>query len=163
MTEMFEASGDAVEVWFRIEKDEDGYPKSQDWEQLWCDRTENGFRIDNIPFFVKGIAVGDIISTRETENATYEFDRVLARGGHDTYRIWLSEEMKDCADLVMKELENSGCQAEITLGRMIAVDVPPDKIITVRDRLWKGQEEKEWGLQIGHSRDDSMMEEDNLL
>ena len=24
----------SVEIWFRIAKDEDGYPRSKDWEQL---------------------------------------------------------------------------------------------------------------------------------
>jgi hypothetical protein len=46
---------------FELEQDEDGYPPVSA-ETLWATPTPEGFwRIDNIPFFVYGIAPFDII------------------------------------------------------------------------------------------------------
>ncbi len=51
-----------VKVVVALEKDEDDYPPA-DYENLWATPVEEGlFRIDNIPFFAKSIALGDIVS-----------------------------------------------------------------------------------------------------
>ena len=45
----------SVEIWFRIEKDKDGYPRSKSWEQLlaWpVLERDDCFSIESIPFFV---------------------------------------------------------------------------------------------------------------
>ena len=70
---------DAIEIWFPIEKDEDGYPQSQDWEQLWSWPTEGGYRIDNIPFF----------SAVKTDKGWYCFD-ALGAGTLHTDVGWLT-------------------------------------------------------------------------
>jgi hypothetical protein len=59
---------DAVEIWFKIEKDAEGFPESQDWEELWATPIQGDtFRLDNTPFFVKDIAAGDVVSAVKTE------------------------------------------------------------------------------------------------
>jgi hypothetical protein len=62
----------SVEIWFRIEKDKDGYPRSKSWEQLlgWPVRERDDyFSIESIPFFVKGISRGDIVLAKVTHNS----------------------------------------------------------------------------------------------
>ncbi len=45
-------------IYFQLEMDEDGYPPF-DVESLWVSTIDKGVGIiDNIPFFVKGIALG---------------------------------------------------------------------------------------------------------
>src|ERR1700745_4067169 len=89
-----------VEIWFRIEKDEDGYPRSKDWEQLlaWpVLESDRCFSIESIPFFVKGVARGDIVKVKVSENAEvqegefFEYESIVERGGHNTYRLLLRE------------------------------------------------------------------------
>ena len=63
-------TSEAVEIWFKIEKDAEGYPESQDWEELWGTPVEGGsFRLNSTPFFVKDIAAGDVVSAVKTEEA----------------------------------------------------------------------------------------------
>jgi hypothetical protein len=49
---------------FPLDRDEDGYPPD-DVETLWGWETKPGlYCIDNIPFFVKGISPGDVVSAK---------------------------------------------------------------------------------------------------
>jgi Domain of unknown function (DUF4265) len=98
----------AIEIWFPIEKDSDGYPQSQDWEQLWSWPTEGGYRIDNIPFFADGIACGDVVSAVKTDKGLYYFDAVVARGGNSTHRLWLADELTGKSEDVLRNLRKFG-------------------------------------------------------
>jgi hypothetical protein len=55
---------DSVEIWFRVEKDSDGHP-NQDWEQLHAWPIEGGYRLNDIPFFVKDVALDDVVAIWE--------------------------------------------------------------------------------------------------
>ena len=112
------SSPDAVEIWFPIEKDAEGYPQSQDWEQLWSWPTEGGYRIDNIPFFVDGIACGDIVSAIKADKGWYCFDAVVARSGNSTYRCWLADELEEKSEDVLTDLRGLGV-AGARIVRMI--------------------------------------------
>ena len=106
---------------FELEQDEDGYPPVS-VETLWATPTPEGFwRIDNIPFFVYGIAPFDII---EAHGDPLTFERVVQRGGHATLRVMLSKSA-DAARL-RAALNELGCASEAShLSILIAVDVPP--------------------------------------
>lgn len=65
------ASDYLVEVWFRIEKDKDGYPKSKDWEQLLAKpvlERDDHFQIESIPFYLKNVSRGDVVKAKIREN-----------------------------------------------------------------------------------------------
>ena len=61
MAQKWEVSGDyLVEIWFRIEKDDSGYPKTKEWEQLLARPLSEGvdyFQIASIPFYLKNISL----------------------------------------------------------------------------------------------------------
>ena len=142
---------EAVEVWFPIEGDSDGHPASQQWEQLWCWPAEAGFRVDNVPFFARGVACGDVISALRTDGGWLCFDKTLARSGNSTFRIWLSADKSLDAEGVLRQLRNLGCRAEVTLERLIAIDVSPPLEEVVWKFVSKGFEIGEWDLQVGYS------------
>jgi hypothetical protein len=51
-----------VKIGFKLERDKDDYPPA-DYEWMWANRVSSStFKIDNIPFFAKGIACGDIVT-----------------------------------------------------------------------------------------------------
>jgi hypothetical protein len=144
----------AVEIWFKIEKDAEGYPKSQDWEELWATPVEgDGFRLDSTPFFVKGIAAGDVVSAVKTEKGRYTFERVISRSGNSNFRIWLHDTVKNEGTKIAEALQEFGCHVEITLERLIAIDVPADCENEVWEYLEAGEVRDDWGFQVGFSPD----------
>jgi len=140
------AENHLVEIWFRIQKDEDGFPESKDWEALLCScvRFPNQFQVKSVPFYVKGIAVADIVSVTETNEGYYEFEGVISRGGHIAYRLFVEK----APWMVEQELENLGCAVETTANnKLLAVDIPSDRVNQVRDHLLKGLQSGRWELQ----------------
>src|SRR5882757_7842392 len=80
------SGGDRVKIAFRLMRDEEDWPPA-DWEHLWAiPRGTQRYELDNIPFFVKGVACGDVVSA-QSEDQGLVFDRVLLRGGHSTVRV----------------------------------------------------------------------------
>ncbi|MEQ1616561.1 MAG: DUF4265 domain-containing protein [Hyphomicrobiaceae bacterium] len=73
---------ECVKIRFRIDKDEDGFPPI-DIEPLSADRLPNGhFQICSSPFFVRGIAYGDIVSAVATgDPGWFDFIDVTAQSG----------------------------------------------------------------------------------
>jgi len=97
---------DLVKVVVKLEKDEDDYPPA-DYEGLWARALGEGlFQVDNIPFFAKGIAYGDIVSA-VTEPRELRFRE---------------KEVSTVGAL----LEKLGCAIERShIPGLISVDVPP--------------------------------------
>ncbi len=129
-----------VEIWFKIQKTADGYPSSQEWEQLFAWPVEGCFRIDSIPFFVKGVAVGDLVCATRTEDGLYKFAGLRSSSGHSTFRIWLAESISN-RDQIVNELKALGTQVETTFeGRLLAIDISPEHEAEVWDYLRAGKE-----------------------
>lgn len=146
-----------VEVWFRIEKDKDGYPRSKNWEQLlaWpVLEKDDYFSIESIPFFVKGISRGDIVRAKVVHNSDvkdgefYEFDGVVDRGGHNTYRLLLRQKRPNDPDSTENELLQKGLAVEVSDGDFFAIDVPPSvNQKEIDDYLIAESKSDRWGLQ----------------
>lgn len=149
----------SVEIWFRIEKDEEGYPQSKNWEQLlaWpMLESDRCFSIESIPFFVKGISRGDIINVKVSENSDvqegefFEFESIVQRGGHNTYRLLLREKHPEDPERTKKELLAKGLAVEIEDDDFFAVDVPPTvNQKEVDDFLIYESQIGRWGLEDG--------------
>jgi Domain of unknown function (DUF4265) len=140
---------DRVKVLFRLEKDEDGYPPVE-VESLWGLRRGEGIELDNIPFFAKGVAVGDIVKTTRGSDGALEFESVVRRGGHSTYRILLIEKQPDDPRRTMEELITKGLSVEEDAG-LLAVDVPPEIALgPVRDYLFEGIDSGRWEVEEGY-------------
>lgn len=93
-------------------------------ESMWTQKRDDGYEIDNIPFWVKELAVGDVVSAEPDDDGALWFTGLVRPGGHSTVQIWFSSE----ADVqsVRDALKQLGCASEISeLPRLIAVDVPP--------------------------------------
>jgi hypothetical protein len=149
----------SVEIWFRIEKDEDVYPRSKDWEQLlaWpVLESDRCFSIESIPFFVKGISRGDIIRAKVSENSEvqegefFEFETIVERGGHNTYRLLLRNESSSDPELTKTELLAKGIAFEAEDNEFFAIDVPPTvNQKEIDDYLIREAESGRWGLEDG--------------
>lgn len=135
-----------VKILFELERDEEGYPPASA-ETLWAIKAGDGlFKIDNIPFFVLGIAVDDIVSAVPEEGA-FRFKEVVHPSGHSTVRVVVYEPSDvSAARELFKQL---GCSTEQShLPRLFAIDVPPSvSLDTLREVLDAGKRQDRWGYE----------------
>ena len=101
----------------------DAYPPVAS-EGLWCTVNENGtFRVDNIPFYVPGLALGDTVSAEEEDGVLFGTG-VVEQAGHSTIRIAFFDD--SVVDAVRRTLQAMGCAWEsMKGGTFTTVDVPP--------------------------------------
>lgn len=93
-------------------------------ETIWTLKREDGYEIDNIPFYAKELAVGDIVSAELDKEGLLWYSKLVRASGHSTVRLWFS----DARDVSMArdELRRLSCASEVSdLPRLVAVDVPP--------------------------------------
>jgi hypothetical protein len=150
----------SVEIWFSIEKDEDGYPETRNWEQLLARPVlehDDYFQIESIPFYLKNISRGDIVKANVVENKElqdgelFEFDSVVDRGGHNTYRLFLRKKRPDDPEFTTNELLKKQLAIEEQYGDFFAVDVPPTvNQQAIDDYLLSERESGRWHMQDGY-------------
>ncbi|HEX8436434.1 DUF4265 domain-containing protein [Archangium sp.] len=139
-------AGEHVKILFDLEQDEDGHPPASA-ETLWAVQVGEGlFKIDNIPFFVLGIAVEDVVSA-VPEEGVFRFKEVVHPSSHGTLRVVVN----DPADVpaVHALFQQMGCSTEQShLPRLIAIDVPPSVSWNELKRvLDSGREQERWGYE----------------
>lgn len=142
--------GTLKEVWFPIEKDVDGYPKSRSWEGLWARVTGEGYEILSISFYLKNISRGDFVFVAEGDFLC--FTKVAKRGGHNTYRLLMQEATPQQVKDAISELQSRGLTVELNeTGILIAVDVPPSVPQQEIDAyLISSKEAGRWQMQDGY-------------
>jgi hypothetical protein len=161
MSEKWHLAGNwKVEIWFAVQKDSDGYPRHKNWEQLLgrpMAEDDSVFQIESIPFFLKNVSRGDIVRARGVENLEiqegeiFEFESVLERGGHNTYRLLIRQTDPNDPDHTINELLGKGLAVEDQDGRFLAVDVPPSVDQAAIDRYLVEESEKgRWEMQDGY-------------
>jgi hypothetical protein len=121
-----------VKVLFEVEN-EDG---NIDIESVWAVPTAHGYRIDNIPFYAKGVACDDEVIAVPAEDGLLHFMELRSSSGHSTVRLWFVNESD--VQPVRETLRAMGCPSELDLSRLVAVDIPPSVPYTrVREYLDK--------------------------
>lgn len=91
-------------------------------EMIWTRPKGLFYEIDNIPFYVRGIALGDII-TVTSKNGEYCFKKLETESGNSTIRVLFYN--LEYINEVMKYLEDNGCTWEgSNIKNLFAVNVP---------------------------------------
>ena len=143
-----------VEVWFPIEKDEDGYPKSRDSEGLRCevdnDHSETA-EIMSVLFYLKNVAYGDTIRIKRNAAGYREFNGVLQRSGCSVYRLLLHD-ASHLAKVQQRLLDfNVFLERDDALIAIAApTDVDSDALV---DYILEGKRSGLWGSQDGYIAD----------
>jgi hypothetical protein len=136
-----------VKIIVPLEQDEDGYPPVGS-ERLWALHLGEGrYQIDNIPFFARDLAWGDVVSAVPEEGAeegVLRYEQVLQPSGHSTFRI-LVQDASQVSELCSL-LEQLGCDTERShLPRLVAIDIPPSvPLAAVRQALSPGVSQERW-------------------
>lgn len=106
-------------------------------ESVWAIPVEQGYQIDNIPFYAKEVACNDVVSASSDEEGLLYFTGLIKASGHSTIRLWF-ESRVDVAE-VRDTLREMGCSSELDLPRLVAVDIPPsvpyERVRTYFDQL----------------------------
>lgn len=144
-------SPNQVKVRFELNpEDQQGYQV----ENLWAEPMgSKKFRLLSIPFFVFGVSAEDTVEARSEQDA-YVFEKVVGRGGHSTYRIFLrgGRTINDPEfQMRWRSLAAQGCTFENANDRFISVDVPfGTDVVRVYQTLQLGGEEGIWAFEEGH-------------
>ncbi|MFJ4859492.1 MULTISPECIES: DUF4265 domain-containing protein [unclassified Streptomyces] len=106
--------------------------ETADWahassERLWTGKTsvQMEVQVRNTPFYVKGIAFGDIVRVRaDHERREFVFEEFVSEAGHSTVRVIIKDD--DARGMIDAMLRSFECSWEIdATGYLWAIDVPP--------------------------------------
>jgi hypothetical protein len=87
-------------------------------EQLWARKLgDTRFEICCIPFFLKDVALGDVVET----DANYDLERVVERSGRYVFRVWFGESSYPRQE-VAAELTRLGALLEWSSTNLLAID-----------------------------------------
>jgi hypothetical protein len=99
-------------------------------ERVWAKTTAtpDHLEVQNIPFFVLGVSLGDVIRTKpDQQNRQLVFDGLVRHCGHSTIRILLRDKSPENRHSVLEMLRAAGCTWEFTnIDFHFAADVPED-------------------------------------
>jgi len=118
----------------------------ESYEGIWVSNDNGNLIIDNIPFYVKGFAVGDIISVEEHDGLIYA-KSLIKQSGHSVIQILFSDAAE--VSLVREKLEQMGCSSELSnLPNLVAIDIPKDIVYKdVIAFLETGETQDRWEYQ----------------
>ncbi|MGR4866747.1 DUF4265 domain-containing protein [Caulobacter sp. LARHSG274] len=107
---------------FPLEKDEDDYPPN-DYETLWAESLGGGkYRIDNAPFFVRGVSSDDVVRAEESDDILLYKDTIHRSGNSVVRIIFLEDSIK--ADYIQR-LKSRGFYTEQShLPSLVVFEVP---------------------------------------
>ncbi|MEU9029064.1 DUF4265 domain-containing protein [Streptomyces sp. NPDC048383] len=135
-----------VKVHFRLEVKGDWPPASV--ESLWAiDRRDGTVQLDNTPWFVRGVATGDILSAHADEDGLRWAGKVLQPSQNCTIRLIVLRDNGSGAarQSVLHTFAELGVGGEgIDRFGMVALDVPPEADLAKVQRLLNHGVAREW-------------------
>ncbi|MFP3967580.1 DUF4265 domain-containing protein [Actinomadura fulvescens] len=109
-------------------------PISETWppfstERIWARKGTGPYQLvlENIPFFVRGLACGDVIRAKpDHERRELVFAGVVAHGGNSTIRLILRNGEESFQSRVLAILAEAGCEWEFSSVKShLAVNIAP--------------------------------------
>ena len=149
---MGDRNSDFVKVKIRLDRDESDYSPTE-YEHVWARKAGPGlYELDNIPFFARGVRVGDVFSADVQGDDELLFSRVVRPSHHATLRVIVFRESPDVSPLeervlvLRSTLSQLGCSTELShLPGLIAVDVPEEaSLSSVTKALSDGETSGLW-------------------
>ncbi|MFD8739502.1 DUF4265 domain-containing protein [Streptomyces sp. NPDC059618] len=136
-----------VKVHFRMQVDEDGWPPVS-VENLWAvDLGDGTVHLDNTPWFVRGVASGDIVKVEADDEGLRWAGETVRASGNCTIRLIVLRDGGSAAarQTVLDSFHRFGTTGEgIEQFRMVALDVPPTADLPRIRRLLEHGEAEEW-------------------
>lgn len=126
-------SNELRKIVFELKKDADGYPPLAA-ESLWALKQADGsYKVDNIPFYARGVSLGDLVSVGENGGALV-FTGIVARSGNSTFRAFIPEDLTRKS--IMDAIKKIGGFCEVSeVGELVAISAPRECRQEVADAL----------------------------
>jgi hypothetical protein len=123
-------------------------------ETMWAEPLDGDrYRLQNVPFYAHGLSFNDVVIAKEIGGQLFVQD-VVARGGHSTYRVFLSQDGKGARSRFAESwrpLEEIGATYEQANDRLFAIDVPRGTdIYRAYELLESGEQAGVWDFQEAH-------------
>jgi hypothetical protein len=145
---------DQVRVCFALEPDEDGWPPVTA-ERMWATPTslDNTVVIDNIPFFVRGVACYDVVAVAEDAEGILWAREQIRWSGNCTIRVipFRHGPLHGDRQAVLDAFAPFGVEGEgVEQYGLVALNVPADAdLVAVKRLLREGEEDKRWAYEEG--------------
>ena len=95
-------------------------------ESVWAMPVVDGYQIDNIPFYAREIALGDVVNAKTDIDGSLRFSSFVRPSGHSTVRLWFAKGSVHAVVSIRQKLRELGCTSEQSdLPRLVAIDIPP--------------------------------------
>jgi hypothetical protein len=118
-------------------------------ESMWAVERQGHYEVDNIPFYAKDVACGDLVAARRDDEGALWFTDIVKASGHSTIRLLFAHE--DDVQMMRDTLYDMGCASEIgDVTRLVAIDVPPEvEYQKVKTLLDQGEQEGRFEYEEG--------------
>jgi len=135
--------GTQVKIFFRIPIEGS---EEFEVESLWASPVADSYKLDNIPFYARGVSFADTVIAEKVDGCLY-MSELSEPSGHSTVRLWFGDE-KD-VQATRKALSSMGCSSEISdQPRLVAVDIPASVAYeNIRAYLDEGEANGKWDYE----------------
>lgn len=136
-----------MKVHFRLEVDEAGWPPASVERLCAVDLGGGTVRVDNTPWFVRGVASDDVIRVEVDEEGVRWAGETVRASENCTLRLIVLRDGGSAAArrTVLETFDRLGTTGEgIEQFRMVALDVPPDADLPRIRKLLEHGEAKGW-------------------
>jgi hypothetical protein len=114
----------STKLTLRLTAEESG-PFAVATESLWFDKEHEGYRVKNIPFFVEGVSLNDIVSLESVGSSEFIIGAVVQKSGNST--IWLYVLEQQHSSELLQLLQTTSCRFETgVIEGLYAVSIPFD-------------------------------------
>ncbi|GAA5146388.1 hypothetical protein GCM10025768_04940 [Microbacterium pseudoresistens] len=143
-----------TKIRFHLEVDEDGWPPAES-EGLWAEPLGDGrFRVDNTPWFVRGISAEDTVKAAPGADGVLWFMETLERSGHQTIRVIPRTDgpLNGDQQLVLDAFAPLGVAGEgfSQALRIVALDIDRDAdLAAVKKLCIDGEADGRWHYEEG--------------
>jgi hypothetical protein len=107
---------------FALESEGDWPPVGT--ERVWCERVASNYKLVNAPFFINGLAYGDVFeATPDPVNGHVFSFKIIEESGHSL--VWALNNSTIDIDAFKKEILSTGCNFEgFQKFSLYAIDIP---------------------------------------
>lgn len=114
-------------------------------EQLWVRETGGRFEICCIPFFVRGLALGDEVEAEPDDAGRHLLRRVVKASGNQTFWVWFEDEAEVALLHGVRDgLERLGCLTEGYSKGLLAFNAESDQQATQALGFLDGEEFRQY-------------------
>jgi hypothetical protein len=143
-----------VKLCFELEREDEDWPPVRT-ENVWARPVgDDEYELDNIPWFARGVAIGDRVRAFRDDDGVLTFRDKVAWSGRYTIRVIPTAEgsSREQIEEVIAAFHPLGaeCEGGLPAFKIVALDIPPTaRLSEIKALLEQGEAEGRWGWEEG--------------